>query len=921
LNSMIKTVEREHIHYAFVQIKLKEEKRKMQIAKNKTAAITIAIFLMISMSASMILVPNTNAHSPKWTITTYAYINVAPDPCGLGQTVTVGFWLQIPPPTASGALGDRWHNFKVTVTHPDGTTETLGPFTSDDTGGTYTTYTPTQLGNYTFVFNFPGETLAGANGAVPSNAYIGDYFAPSTSPTEMLTVQQNAVPSIPLNPLPTSYWTRPVQSVNGLWYNLTGNWLGLGLHSFANTGMYNITGDYNPYTTAPKTAHIMWTKPVAFGGLVGGEFGGTDTSNYYSTSQYEPKWAPIIMNGIMYYELYPGSSTYPTGFVAVDLRTGQTLWNESTTSTLRCGQLLQYVSPNQYGSIAYLWTTGNPLGASLSSTAVLTGLTYNMYDAMTGNYILSIANGTSMSLTEDQSGDLIGYYVNSTAGTQIINGVPVTTTGPQLVCWNSTQAILYPTGFTPGVTAANWMWRPTLGSMIDFKRGIVWTKPLATNISGVPFPLTTDLYGNFVPATLAISTVNSGVVLMTAVGATYFNIGFQIEAGYSATDGSQLWITNRTLTPFTRVSITKAGYGVYVEIQSAQGIMSGFSMNTGALLWGPVQLTGTNGDFPVPDPYDSIGGYQSILANGTLYLMGFGGDMWAVNILTGAILWYTNTNTVHGLAGSDTPYGVWPLWVFSGGSVADGVWFLNEGHEYSPPLFRGAEQLAINTTNGQLIWSIQGFDVTNGAAIVDGIMTVLNAYDNQIYAYGKGPSAMTVTAPDVGVTTATPITITGTVTDISAGTQQQAQAANFPNGLPCVSDASMTPWMEYVYMQQPCPTNATGVPVTLSVLDSNGNYRQIGTTTSDATGTFAFTWTPDIPGSYTLVANFAGSESYYSSSAETHFYANAPAPTASPYPIVNLPPTEMYFTISTVAIIIAIIIIGALIMLTLRKRP
>ena len=884
----------------------------MQIAKNKTAAITIAILLMLSMTTSMILVPvpNANAHSPTWTIPTYAYINVAPDPAGLGQTVTVGFWIQIPPPTANGAAGDRWHNFTVTVTHPDGTTETLGPFTSDDTGGTYTTYTPTQLGNYTFVFHFSGQTLANDNPAPPlypgapivTNAYVGDYFSPSTSRPATLTVQQEPIPLIPQNPLPTNYWTRPVQSGNGLWSTITGNWLGLGAHSFAATGMYNITGDYNPYTTAPKTAHILWTRPVAFGGLVGGEFGGTTTSNYYSTSQYEPKWAPIIMNGVMYYTLYPGSSTYPAGWVALDLRTGQTLWTKNTTDVLKCGQLLQYVSPNQYGSTAYLWSI--PISAAGFAAP---GAYMSMYDAMTGNYILNITGTPSMALTEDQGGDLIGYYVNSTVAS-----------APTLNMWNSTQAILYPNGFTPGVTVANWMWRPALGSTIDFKRGIVWTKPLATNISGVAFPMGTDLYGNLVPAILSINTVNSGVVLMTAVGASYFNIGFQIEAGYSATDGSQLWITNRTLTPFAREQITKAGYGVYVEIQSAEGKMRGFSMNTGALLWGPVQLTGTNGGFPVPNPYNSIGGYQSILANGTLYLMGFGGDMWAINILTGAILWYTNTNTVHGLAGSDTPYGVWPLWVFSGGSVADGVWFLNEGHEYSPPLFRGAQQLAINTTNGQLIWSIQGFDVTNGAAIVDGIMTVLNAYDNQIYAYGMGPSKMTATAETFG----TSIVIRGTVTDTSAGSQQLAQAANFPNGLPCVSDASMTPWMEYVYMQQPCPTNATGVPVSIDVLDSNGNYRQIGTTTSDASGMYTFTWTPDIPGDYTVYTIFAGSQSYYGSSAETSFNVNAPAtvtPTATPQS--NLATTAdlmTYMVAVAIAIIIAIAIVGFLI---LRKHP
>jgi hypothetical protein len=81
---------------------------------------------------------------------------------------------------------------------------------------------------------------------------------------------------------------------------------------------------------------------------------------------------------------------------------------------------------------------------------------------------------------------------------------------------------------------------------------------------------------------------------------------------------------------------------------------------------------------------------------------------------------------------------------------------------------------------------------------------------------------------------------------------------------------------------------------------------------------FTFTWTPDITGSYTVIATFAGSQSYYPSYAESSFAVSAAAPTASPYPVVTLPPTEMYFTISTVAIIIAIAIIGILI---LRKKP
>ena len=185
-----------------------------------------------------------------------------------------------------------------------------------------------------------------------------------------------------------------------------------------------------------------------------------------------------------------------------------------------------------------------------------------------------------------------------------------------------------------------------------------------------------------------------------------------------------------------------------------------------------------------------------------------------------------------------------------------------------------------------------------------------------------GPSKTTVTAPSVGVTTATPVTIRGTVNDISAGSQQEAVAANFPGGLPCVSDASMTLWMEFVYQQQLCPSNVIGVPVTLSVVDSNGNYRQIGTTTSDASGMFTYTWTPDIQGDYTVIANFAGTQSYYPSSAETSFYASdavTPVPTVAPQS--NLATTKdllMYIAVAAIAIIIAIAIATVLL---LRKRP
>ena len=55
----------------------------------------------------------------------------------------------------------------------------------------------------------------------------------------------------------------------------------------------------------------------------------------------------------------------------------------------------------------------------------------------------------------------------------------------------------------------------------------------------------------------------------------------------------------------------------------------------------------------------------------------------------GKILWQTLTTVLHGDPGTDTPYSVSPLWTFTVGTIADGVLYIPEGHQYSPPLFRG----------------------------------------------------------------------------------------------------------------------------------------------------------------------------------------------------------------------------------------
>ena len=44
-----------------------------------------------------------------------------------------------------------------------------------------------------------------------------------------------------------------------------------------------------------------------------------------------------------------------------------------------------------------------------------------MYDAFTGHYLLSIVNGSALTIGTDDQGDMIGYFINNTAGTQMVH--------------------------------------------------------------------------------------------------------------------------------------------------------------------------------------------------------------------------------------------------------------------------------------------------------------------------------------------------------------------------------------------------------------------------------------------------------------------------------------------------------------------
>jgi hypothetical protein len=857
--------------------------------KGKIASIALIAVLVISMSAAF----STQTHGQAVSIPTYIFIQVSPNPVGVSQPIYMQCFLSKPTPTAfMNGIGDHYTGITIKITSPTGTVTTMGPYVADPTGGIPSLeFTPTQVGNYTFQASYPGQKL------VTAGPYYGDTEESSVSPVITVIVQQALVPTISSPPLPTAYWDFPVEATNYAWTSLEGNWFGLAPGAFATTGGYDASGNFNPYSPAPTTAHVMWTKPTTFGGQPGGPIPGDEMHNFMTTTIISDFFEPIIIQGVLYYSDFNSLVNSPASWNAIDLATGQTLWTSgpgitvqgttqvpnapgsSSAQTFKMGEVMSMHSMQEYGSLAVLYA--------------ITGTTLMEYSPTDGMYLGNITGvpagffGVPVDFMQDENtndasvGSLLGWY----------------TSAGSLIMWNSTLC-----------------WAGGLQSVSPFGQEIVRvpaTMPFATGDQwSVVLP--TTLKGGAISPALSIARVTENQILLASMPsyAPFDSYPYAVFACYDAQTGAQLWIENVTVPQYHYLSILAANENVFVLEDKDTLQEWGYSLTNGTELWGPVQLPG-NALSHLSQSAD--------IAYGQVYTFDLGGYVTAINLATGAINWVYKSPS----AGYNTPYGVYPIWQFGTQSIADGELFLSLSRMYDPPLFENATRLALNCTNGKPVWSILSFSGRAPGAVADGYLVEWNSYDAQIYTFGKGPSEITASVQNSGTSLGNSVLITGMVTDTSPGTKQAVQKANFPDGVPCVSDADMSQWMEYVYMQQPEPTNVTGVPVTLSVLDSNGNYRPIGTTTSDSSGFYSFQWTPNIPGKYTLYASFGGSQSYWPSSTETAFFVEPAAPTAPPYPtpVAGIASTGTVELGVAAVIIVIVICVAVLAVLMLRKRP
>jgi hypothetical protein len=867
----------------------------MDILKTKAATIAFSAFLIIAMAVSLFPSNTVNAQESRIT---YAYIGATPNPVGVGQETLlhIGIMQQL----TSTAQG--WEDLTVTVKHPDGSTETLGPFRTDATGGTGSSFTPPVEGEYILQTHFPEQVCTSDKLAVGSS--VGDTMLASVSPELTLVVTAEQVPVYQEHPLPTEFWTRPIDSQLRGWAPVAGSRLepnGFG-GELMNPG--------NAY--APETAHILWNQVLQLGGLAGGDLGNAGT---YTGDAYEGKFTnSLIIQGILIYLKFDtiGGTDVDNWNVGVDLHTGEILWekqfhayDDPTDTRLypSFGQIFYWDSFNAHGTHPYLVCTSSA-GGFFAPTAA----TWHFFDPLTARYLFTWENAPSGTRLRGPHGEIIIYDVSLGAN--------------RIRMWNSSAVIDAYWGTT--VDNPAWgSWRPQ-GKITDAtgECPVTYATPLGLNGYQWEATISGDLTGTIVDYKIDDRVVGydweytSSSMFGGTMGVTSITVwGISLKPG-SVGDVlfQETWNAPSSWAADVSVSLATASIDDGAMVFWAKELTHsvGFSTETGKYIWGPTESQN----------YLDYLGHQSGMAYGRYFSQGMSGILYCYNATTGDLMWTYE---------ADDPYNqvLWSnQWHIRPILIADGKIYMGTT-EHSPvdPLTRGGPFCAVDIETGEEVFRADGlFRQTEwgGRAIIgDSIIATMDTYDLQVYGIGKGPTQTTVSAPDNGVPYGTSVMIRGTVKDVSPGTNSIGLSLRFPSGVSAVSDENQSAWMLYVYKQFEYKPHETwiGVPVTLYVVDSNMNAREIGTaTTSAENGAFAFAWTPDIPGTYYLYAEFKGSKAYYGSHAETAFVVDEPAEATPPPTESPMSVADMYILPSTIGIIVAIVVVGLLLVFMIRKR-
>jgi outer membrane protein assembly factor BamB len=840
--------------------------------------IAIAIVMIMAISTMITVLPLVSAQYTKMpdrdTVTT---VGVTPTLIGLGQEVIINVITYPGPsgPTYEGQslisqLNAGFTNVSVTMTHPDGQIETFKPIDitlaqvgifepgrMQIVGHLMFMYEPTKLGTYSITASFPGQTYT--TDTISDTAKLSVFYKPSSAraPTNF-TVQQDPVSGGIIDGSPWS----PLP--NRYWENPVSvdnrEWAQIS-GDWIQTG-YDILGSfYNPYTTAPNSPHILWARQVTDSGLPGGIWGSLPYDEARVANQ------PVI-DGKIYRNAKRGY------FECIDLRTGEKLWEAPGGIELaqRLDVPFQTASQlNEGGIKSWLWG-----GTGLSQTGTGSDKWYR-YSTFNGDILQTIVNvPRDLSDVKFEDGDPIVWIVQS--NTALWNTtVPLKIPYLNLIKWNFSKMIT-----TVGRTQfySN-----------DWRDGIVW------NVSAVQDDIV-SIGDHFFRAPICMPYRDANVVIVRSPNAQ------QIMAGYDYTTGAFLWKNNATVLNIDILvqGVATSPSGPHIMKDGASAAHVAYDVKTGKEIWRT-----SEGELP----WSLIPSYPYVYNDGVTFMGYFDGYVYAYDIENGKQVWRSDFSgiTLENIANTQ------PFNGRSGVVGADNKLYFASMTEYQlKPRTRFTELICINETTGQFIWRLPIGILAR--AIADGYLIGEDWDNGMLYCIGKGMTATTLNAPGSGVHLGQSVTLSGTILDMSPGKPNTA----------AIADQDMSMWMDYLYGQNATlinnPPQAQGVPVSLSVIDANGNLRDIGTTTSNHNGFYSYQWVPDIEGKYTVIATFGGSESYWPSQANAAFSVDPLTTTQAPTQPINPPSAaETYLLPGIIAIIVAIAIVGALILMAIKKRP
>ena len=848
-----------------MRIKIKENfganRRKKKAVCSFSLILLLAMTLAAAFASAQVGIPQ--------PLTTAGYITVAPLLVGVGQEATVNLWVYpTPHDYAQSPAYQGFSGVTVTFMKPDGSKDSFKPLDgtgqyapgqTESLGTLYFFYGPDTAGDWSVSFTMPEQNITDSSGTVlytgcTSNTF---YFEVQTDP-----VDAGLLNGYPWSPLPNdnAYWSYPINSNNREWSAISGHWLLYG--NTKTRSIHDVTGNsWQPYGSGPNTPHIVWDQEIGAGGLVGGDSG---------SLSYLPGGPGILAGGFDHGAVIMAGKVFTNlpntnEFECIDLTTGNVLY--TMPGQIHGGLDMpgnayaqnrnnnSVVLANSFGAAptSYLFGTDGNIMAGTYTTK------WNFYNPYTGTLMQSISNVTASILAP-----LMAY--------QLIDGTPlaygITGDFTSLFAWDMSK-----------VVNNNW---PT---------GITWTRPLSNG--GITAIIS--------PSILGVTSDLSTVVVTGAFDGT------NQYAGFSTKDGASVW--NLTLPYSVGLAFNLVGPDDFVVYYPVDATFKCYSMLNSRLLW-------TSPRFSSSPWATNFNAYSSESNdNNNLYVMFPDGTIAALSLETGQLVWHNSPTPSTEYVNNAKPY-------YTGMVLVGGNIYAYAGYSLAyeiNPVPREAVLVCINSTTGNTTWTLNGG--INPKAAANGYIIGLGEYDGNLYCLGKGTTATTVTIKNDIIAKGASTLIQGTVIDKSPATQDDTAQTLFPNGVPAVADEDMSEWMDYLYMQNATllnnPPTPKGVTVRLSVVDPNSNCYEIGTVTSDSSGLYKLAWTPEIEGEYTVYATFDGSSSYWGSYATTALGVTAAVATATPEPQQAVPDYTLAIIGSTIAIILAVAIVGLLI---LRKQ-